>query len=362
MAAPTHAAASSPGLLFRQRVLPDPAAAANWEHIIIPERMRQMLFNYARLAMSADAIDPVVGGMYRFIILRGEPGTGKSSFALGLANVVATTLLPARTSFWQLNAEAFFSEWEGRTPRLIHEGFDLIRLAAERAPVVVLIDELEALAFERRRLLNSSDPSDLTRGVDTLLRELDDLRTCPQLLVIGTTNFPEAVDRAVLDRSDLPQVHFPLPAHAARAAILADTFAAYQPQGLRLDQGDAQLLADGCDGISGRQLRKCVWLAQVMTDRSLDRLNRADLSAAITELMSASTGTQWDGVAPDEAVSPGPVTICGSGVIARATEPQAVETVQPAARSRSGWRPGFAGRGRAGKRAGGNTTEGREVQ
>lgn len=289
MPPPASSDASAQTGLFRQRALPDPAAAAHWQHIIIPEPLRQMLLNYARLAMSADSIEPVVGGMYRFVVLQGEPGTGKSSFALGLANEVAKTFLPTSTSFWQLNAEAFFSEWEGRTPRLIHEGFELIRLAASRGPVVVLIDELEALAFERRKLLNSSDPSDLTRGVDTLLRELDDLRARPQLLVIGTTNFPEAVDQAVLDRSDLPQLRFPLPEVETRAAILADTFAAYQPHGLVLGPGAAEELAGMCEGISGRQLRKSVWLAQVMRGRTLEQLTLSDLGAAIAALMTGRT-------------------------------------------------------------------------
>ncbi len=294
MVATSNATASSQTLLFRQRALPDEAAEANWTHIVVPDQLRQTLLNYARLAMSTDDVEPVVGGMYRFIILQGEPGTGKSSFALGLANEVAKTFLPTATSFWQLNAEAFFSEWEGRTPRLIHEGFELIRVAAGRGPVVVLIDELEALAFERRKLLNSSDPSDLTRGVDTLLRELDDLRARPQLLVIGTTNFPEAVDQAVLDRSDLPQLRFPIPEVETRAAILADTFAAYGPRGLVLGHGAAEQLAGMCAGISGRQLRKSVWLAQVMSGRAVDQLTQVEVGAAIAALMTGRTAVVQD--------------------------------------------------------------------
>ena len=275
-------------LLFEHRLLPDGTVSDHWRRIFIPDRDREMLLRYVTEAVSGevDGVAPLVGGFSRFVIFVGPPGTGKSALALGLADQVARRI-PGGISFWQLNCEGFFSKWEGESARLVKDGFGMIRLASGKRPVVVLVDELESLAFARRKLINAADPSDLTRAVDTLLRGLDELRQSRRVLVIATTNYAEAVDQAAWDRADL-KVRFTLPSRPIRAAILADTFAEFRSVGLRLDQVDADALSEVGKGISGRLLRKAVWMAGVLTGKSYSELSRADVEAAIEELLLQS--------------------------------------------------------------------------
>jgi len=165
----------------------------------------------------------------------------------------------------------------------------LPELAARRPHTVVLVDEIEALAVRRSAASFDTNPVDVHRATDALLSGLDTLRkSCPQVLVLGTTNFSVAVDEAFLDRADLV-LRLGLPDEDTIAEILRQTIAetASVFPGLNGLVGDEALivhLAAHSLGLDGRRIRKLLLSAMGSSpELALDpgKVTAAHLRAAV---------------------------------------------------------------------------------
>lgn len=145
----------------------------------------------------------------RGILLWGPPGTGKTLLAKAVA-------AQARANFIAVNGPELLSKWVGASEQAVRELFTKARQAA---PCVVFMDEIDSLAPARGSFQSDSGVSD--RVVGQLLTELDGLQDCPNVLLIGATNRPEALDPALLraGRLDL-QLKVDLPDAASRLEIL----------------------------------------------------------------------------------------------------------------------------------------------
>jgi transitional endoplasmic reticulum ATPase len=98
---------------------------------------------------------------------------------------------------------------------------ELFRRAAEAAPSLVFLDEIDALAPRRGQ---SSDSGVADRVVAALLTELDGVEPMREVVVLGATNRPELLDPALLRPGRLERLVFvPPPDAEGRAAILRAT-------------------------------------------------------------------------------------------------------------------------------------------
>ena len=120
----------------------------------------------------------------RGILLWGPPGTGKTLLAKAVAS-------QARANFIAVNGPELLSKWVGASEQAVR---DLFTKARQAAPCVVFIDELDTLAPARG---GHSDSGVSDRVVGQLLTELDGLHECPNVLLMGATNRPEALDLAL---------------------------------------------------------------------------------------------------------------------------------------------------------------------
>lgn len=145
----------------------------------------------------------------RGILLWGPPGTGKTLLAKAVAS-------QARANFIGITGSELLSRWVGAAEQAVRE---LFAKARQASPCVVFIDEIDTLAPVRGLHTGDSGVSD--RVVGQLLTELDGLQTAPDILLIGATNRPEALDPALLraGRLDL-QLKVDLPDLNSRLAIL----------------------------------------------------------------------------------------------------------------------------------------------
>lgn len=145
----------------------------------------------------------------RGILLWGPPGTGKTLLAKAIAS-------QAQANFIAVNGPELLSRWVGAAEQAVRELFSKARQAA---PCVVFIDEIDTLAPARGRFQGDSGVSD--RVVGQLLTELDGLQGCANVLLVGATNRPDAIDSALLraGRLDL-QLKIDLPDRDSRLAIL----------------------------------------------------------------------------------------------------------------------------------------------
>jgi transitional endoplasmic reticulum ATPase len=147
----------------------------------------------------------------RGVLLYGPPGGGKTFLVRALAGTSALNVFAVK------GAE-LLDKWVGESERAVRE---LFRRAAEAAPSLVFLDEIDALAPRRGQ---SSDSGVADRVVAALLTELDGVEPMREVVVLGATNRPELVDPALLRPGRLERLVFvPPPDAKGRAAILRAT-------------------------------------------------------------------------------------------------------------------------------------------
>ena len=105
----------TPGVAL-QTTLPDPAFTQAWDAIKIAEQVRTRLISQSMLALTVRPKVPFeVAPLHGLIVLAGEPGTGKTTLARGLAGKVAGMLPGQKVTFLQVDPHALASAALGKS-------------------------------------------------------------------------------------------------------------------------------------------------------------------------------------------------------------------------------------------------------
>ena len=179
----------------------------------------------------------------RGVLFHGPPGTGKTLVARALANQCSTD--GRRISFFMGKGAQLLSKWLGESERQLRLIFEQARTMQ---PSIVFFDEFDAIAPVR----SSKQDQIHSSIVGTLLALLDGLDDRGNVIVIGATNRPDAIDPALrrpgrFDR----ELYFPLPSVSARKAILGIHTKAWHPP---LAPGFLAALARATTGYCGADL------------------------------------------------------------------------------------------------------------
>ena len=265
-------------------MLPEPGWDQYWDRIYVPDEIKRRMYNYARFTLSRRKTFSLVGlPVHGIALLRGKPGTGKSSLVKGLANKLAAELDAGELLFAEVNAHALPSQMLGDSQRntvnLLERA--LPELAEKGHPVVVLIDEVDSIATDRDRASAGTDPVDVARATEAALQGLDHLAAAaPNMVIFATSNFPQAIDPAFLSRLDMT-FEIELPDSPTITGILQD---ALDEVGSDLDEAAVARAVAALTGASGRDVRKLVFEALVSRDSSIPvdaALQEKELWAAI---------------------------------------------------------------------------------
>ncbi|MBS7652055.1 CDC48 family AAA ATPase [Candidatus Bathyarchaeota archaeon] len=123
-------------------------------------------------------IDPPKG-----VLLHGPPGTGKTLLARAVAN-------ESEANFYAVNGPEIMSKFYGESEARMRKIFED---AEKNAPSIVFIDEIDAIAPKRSEVTGEVE----RRVVAQLLASMDGLKGRGNVIVIGATNRPDALDPAL---------------------------------------------------------------------------------------------------------------------------------------------------------------------
>ena len=119
-------------------------------------------------------------------LLVGPPGTGKTLLAKAVAG-------EAHVPFYSLSGSDFVEMFVGVGASRVR---DLFKNAAENAPCIIFIDEIDAIGRSRDSRMGGNDEREQT--LNQLLSEMDGFESSKGLLVLAATNRPEILDPALL--------------------------------------------------------------------------------------------------------------------------------------------------------------------
>jgi len=119
----------------------------------------------------------------RGVFLYGPPGCGKTLLAKAVAN-------ESDANFYVISGPEIMSKFYGESEARLREIF---QKAQETAPSIIFIDELDAIAPKREEVTGEVE----RRVVAQLLSLMDGMGSRGNIIVIGATNRPNAIDPAL---------------------------------------------------------------------------------------------------------------------------------------------------------------------
>ena len=119
-------------------------------------------------------------------LLVGPPGTGKTLLAKAVAG-------EANVPFFSISGSDFVEMFVGMGAARVR---DLFKEASKMAPCIIFIDEIDTIGKSRDNRLGGNDEREQT--LNQLLAELDGFDPSKGVIVLGATNRPEVLDKALL--------------------------------------------------------------------------------------------------------------------------------------------------------------------
>jgi hypothetical protein len=244
--------------------------AATWDTLILPAALNQQIradltgFFAARETYARYGVP-----WKRGVVLIGPPGNGKTHAVKALVNMLGKPCLYVKS------IDADRTHEHGNIRKVFER-------ARNTAPCVLVLEDLDTLVTAENR--------------SVILNELDGFAGNDGILTLATTNYPERLDPAILDRPSRfdRKYHFDLPAHAERAAFIADWNTRLGDE-IRLAAADIDAAAAATEDFSFAYLKEFMISATMAWMNQPDATGLASvLTAQITLLRSQMVTNQSD--------------------------------------------------------------------
>ncbi len=207
------------------------------------------------------------------ILLYGEPGVGKTLLAKAIAG-------EANVPFISVSGSDFVEMFVGVGAARVR---DLFETARKHAPCIVFIDELDALGRARGAGFVGGGNEEREQTLNQLLVEMDGFDSSSGIVVIGATNRPDILDRALLrpGRFDR-QIYVPKPDLKGRYEILK-----VHAKGKKLAPDvDLWVVAKATPGFTGADLENLLNEAALLAARkNKEAITMEEIEEAIDRVM-----------------------------------------------------------------------------
>lgn len=222
----------------------DPIQMKNvtFDHVKGVEEAKNELQDVVEFLRNPQKFTVLGGKLPKGILLVGPPGTGKTLLARAVAG-------EADVPFYYASGSEFDEMFVGVGASRIR---NLFKEAKANAPCVIFIDELDSVGGKR---IESPMHPYSRQTINQLLAEMDGFKPNEGVIVIGATNFAEALDNALVrpGRFDM-HVTVPRPDVKGRTEILN-----WYLSKITVDPDvEAEIIARGTVGFSGAELENLV--------------------------------------------------------------------------------------------------------
>lgn len=251
------------------------ANAQTWNDLVLDGRtkreLRQMQLMLEKPDLAKElGVQPPTG-----ILLKGPPGTGKTTIARILAS-------EAKCNFYAITPADINQMYVGESEKRVR---DLFAKARANPPAIIFVDEIDALLPHRQGgVAFHSD-----KVVNQFLQEMDGLSPNNRVFIVGATNRPDMLDPALRRGGRLSrEIEVSLPDLEARKELFAVI-----TRGANLASDvDLETLAKQTDGYSGADIKALVNEAGLQaliriadSDKETPRtLTMADFAGALENL------------------------------------------------------------------------------
>ena len=205
------------------------------------------------------------------ILFYGEPGTGKTLLAKAVA---AST----NSTFIEVVGSELVQKFIGEGAKLIK---DIFELARKKAPSIVFIDEIDALAAKRVEL-GTSGEREVNRTFMQLLAEMDGFKPLDNVKIIGATNRKDILDPAITRPGRLDRlISVPKPDKKGRISVLK-----IHSKSMSFDANvNFEEIVEKMNDFSGAEIKaSCTEAGYFAIRESRSRISKADFLSAIDKI------------------------------------------------------------------------------
>jgi len=248
----------------------------------------------------------------RGALLVGPPGTGKTMLAKAIAK-------EAGVKFFYCSGSEFDEMFVGVGSRRVRE---LFAAAKANSPSLIFIDEVDALGGKR----SSRDQSYSRMTLNQLLAEMDGFSSSDEVVVLGATNTPDSLDKALTRPGRFDTTVAVDPPDMKGREKIVETYLAKIKRDASVS---ATEIAQGTAGFTGAELSNLVNLAAIRAVvKGLSQVTAAEVEYAKDRVMMGAENTSK--VIPDEEKRVTAYHEGGHALTALLLEPEGAEPVHKA--------------------------------
>lgn len=241
----------------------DEGKLVKWEDVIGHQKVKELLKESIEMPLlHEDLFKQYDVKPSKGLLMFGPPGTGKTMMAKAVANEMDVSMIVIS------GADMLKKGYQGAIT-ILRENFNRAR---ENTPAIIFIDEIESMA-PSRDLYNSKHVEDV---VTQFLQEMDGMKELKGVFLIGATNKPAMIDKALMRPGRLDKIVFIPPPLPEQRKQMFEVFLAKVPKA-KLDYEE---LAEESEGFTGADIKSVCQEAKMGLVR---KATRGEKDAEITQ-------------------------------------------------------------------------------